>query len=97
MTNQKVKIGIVGTSWWVDAMYLPALNGGMNAEVIAICGRNRKRAEARAAQWHIPNVYTDFRDMFASGLFEAGDCRYLERIAPRDYDGGSKARFACVV
>ena len=69
--NKIVKIGLVGTSWWVDAMYLPPLSNYDSAEVVAICGRNRERAEARAAQWNIPHVFTDFREMLASGLFEA--------------------------
>ncbi|MGB1251688.1 MAG: Gfo/Idh/MocA family protein [Candidatus Promineifilaceae bacterium] len=69
--SKTVKIGIVGTSWWVDAMYLPPLDSYESAEVVAICGRNRERAEARAAQWNIPHVFTDFREMLASGLFEA--------------------------
>ena len=29
-----VKVGIVGTSWWSDAMYLPALAGHPDAEVV---------------------------------------------------------------
>ncbi len=66
-----VKLGLVGTSWWVDAMYLPPLDSYDQCEVVAICGRNRERAEARAAQWNIPHVFTDYREMLASGLFEA--------------------------
>ena len=69
--TRTIEIGIVGTSWWVDAMYLPALQNTLQAEVVAICGRNRERAEERAAQWQISNVFTDYREMLASGLFEA--------------------------
>ena len=52
-------------------MYLPPLEHYDKVEVVAICGRNRGRAEARAAQWGIPNVFTDYEEMLASGLFEA--------------------------
>ncbi len=69
--TQTVKLGIIGTSWWVDTMYLPPLRDYDKVQVIAICGRNRKRAEARAAQWGIPHVFTDYRELFDSGLCEA--------------------------
>lgn len=56
-------IGIIGTSWWVDSMYLPALSGLDGVDVVAIAGRDPERARSRAAQWDIPAVYTDWRRM----------------------------------
>ena len=32
-----IRVGIAGTSWWADAMYLPALKGNVGAEVVAAC------------------------------------------------------------
>lgn len=48
-----VRIGVVGTSWWVDSMYLPALAAHPGAEVVGICGRDTERTRARAEQWDI--------------------------------------------
>ena len=42
--SKQVKIGIVGTSWWTDAMYMPALTKHPNADVRAIVGRNLDHA-----------------------------------------------------
>jgi predicted dehydrogenase len=39
-----VRVGIIGTSWWADAMYLPSLAGTEKATVVACCGRNEERA-----------------------------------------------------
>lgn len=69
--TSKIKIGIVGTSWWADAMYLPPLANYDRCEVVAACGRNRERAEAFAKRWEIPHVFTDYNDLIASGLCDA--------------------------
>jgi predicted dehydrogenase len=54
---------MVGTSWWADAMHLPALDSHANAATIAICGRNRENAQKMADAWNIPQVYTDYAQM----------------------------------
>ncbi|MFT5197145.1 MAG: putative dehydrogenase [Cellvibrionaceae bacterium] len=60
---EKIKIGMIGTSWWADSMYLPALTNHPNCEVVATSGRNRERAEAFAELWNIPKAYTDYNQM----------------------------------
>ncbi len=66
-----VRVGIVGTSWWTDAMYLPALADHPAGSVQALCGRNRKTADDLAAKWGVPHVYTDWRKMLADGEIDA--------------------------
>jgi predicted dehydrogenase len=63
-----VKLGIVGTSWWVDAMYLPALKDHPQAELVAICGRNLLRAQEMAARWGIKQAYSDYEAMLSGDL-----------------------------
>ncbi len=63
MALREVRIGVIGTSWWVDAMYLPALDSLDGARVVALAGRNPERASVRAGSWGIPGVYTDWRRM----------------------------------
>ncbi|UCH26321.1 MAG: Gfo/Idh/MocA family oxidoreductase [Trueperaceae bacterium] len=69
--DNTVAVGVVGTSWWTDAMYLPALQDHAYARVAAICGRNRERAQRMADRWDIPVFYTDFEEMLASGELDA--------------------------
>lgn len=66
-----IRVGIVGTSWWTDSMYLPALANHEGCEVAAICGRNAEIAQARADKWGIGLVFTDWREMVASGAIDA--------------------------
>jgi predicted dehydrogenase len=54
-----LRIGVLGSSWWVDSMYLPALAAHPHAEVVGLCGRTPAKAEALGAAWDIPWVSVD--------------------------------------
>ncbi len=72
MPNKKtVSVGVVGTSWWADAMYLPALQDHPYGQVTAICGRNPERTRQMAERWHILKAYTDYKAMIKSGDIQA--------------------------
>jgi predicted dehydrogenase len=58
-----VKIGMIGTSWWADAMYMPAFDNHPQADVVAAVGRNAGRAQDFADRWGVPGVYTDYTKM----------------------------------
>ena len=60
-----VRLGIIGTSWWVDSMYLPALTTLDEADIVALAGRRIEGAEERARQWSIPAAYDDWRAMLS--------------------------------
>ncbi|MEM7337268.1 MAG: Gfo/Idh/MocA family oxidoreductase [Actinomycetota bacterium] len=59
---------MVSTSWWADAMYLPALTNHPDADVVAVAGRNPERAAAFADRWSIPAHYTDTDSFFDHDL-----------------------------
>jgi predicted dehydrogenase len=69
--QQTVRVGLVGTSWWADAMYLPALADHPLGQVVAVCGRDLDRARAVAETWSIPNAYNDWNAMLDSGEVDA--------------------------
>ncbi len=71
MNDNVVSVGMVGASWWADAMHLPALNSHPAARTIAICGRNRENAAKMAQTWRIPHVFTDYRDMIDNAPLDA--------------------------
>jgi predicted dehydrogenase len=66
-----VRVGVVGTSWWADLIHLPNLHGYPRATLAAICGRNRERADEMARKYHIPQVFTDYREMCEQGGLDA--------------------------
>jgi len=66
-----VRVGMVGTSWWADAMYLPPLKAHPDAEVVAVCGRNQGRLADFAGRWNISGTYTDYRKMIDEAQLDA--------------------------
>jgi len=53
------RVGIIGTSWWADAMYLPALRSIDDVEVVATLGRDGGRTQAFADRWNIGTWATE--------------------------------------
>jgi len=66
-----VRVGVFGTSWWADTMYLPPLDAHPQAETVAICGRRQAPASALADQWGIPHTFTDADEMLDSVELDA--------------------------
>jgi predicted dehydrogenase len=67
----QVHVGVIGTSGWADYMHLPSLKSHPGAQIAAICGRNRARAQEMADKYDIPRVFTDYRDMIAQADLDA--------------------------
>ncbi len=95
--NDQVNIGIIGTSWWSDLVYLPIFQQYERASLIAICGRNRERADEMAKKYDIPNVYTDYRKLIQQADLDAvviatpDDTHYEMVMAALDH----KLHFIC--
>ena len=69
--GEQVQVGIVGTSWWADLMFLPSLTSHPQARVAAICARDRERAQEMANKYDVPAIYTDFRELIEKGGLDA--------------------------
>lgn len=68
---QQIRVSIIGTSWWADMIYLPSLQAHPAAELAAIWGRNRERAEALAASYNIAGIFGDYRRMIDEANLDA--------------------------
>ena len=71
MSDSVVNVGVVGTSWWSDAMYLPALQNHPQARVVAVVGRDSERTQAFAERWGIPTSYLDYEAMLDTEPLDA--------------------------
>jgi predicted dehydrogenase len=69
--TERIRVGVIGTSWWADLHHLPQFTADTRVQVVAICGRNRERAQAMATKYEIPHVFTDYREMIAQGNLQA--------------------------
>ena len=61
-SRSSVRVGVLGTSWWADSMYLPALTAHPDVEIVGLCGRTPAKAEVLAAQWNVPWWTVDSND-----------------------------------
>jgi len=68
---ERVRIGIIGTSWWADMVHLPSLASHDRADLVAICGRNQERAREMAAKYGVAETYADYRQMIAEAGLDA--------------------------
>jgi predicted dehydrogenase len=70
--SEKVRIGVAGTSWWADAMYLPALAAHPLADVRAVVGGSRRdNTREFAARWGIPATYDTMEAMLDAEPLDA--------------------------
>lgn len=67
----RVRVGFIGTSWWMDLAHFPIFKADARVDMAAVCGRNRERAQEMAAKYDIAEVYTDYRDMIEHGQLDA--------------------------
>jgi predicted dehydrogenase len=68
--SKQAAIGVIGTSWWTEMMFLSVLQNYERANLLAICGRNQERANELAQKYGISEVYSDYRDMFAKSKLD---------------------------
>lgn len=67
-TVPTVRVGLIGTGWWAEPMYLPALRDHPHGRITALVGRN---AQPLAERWGIAQVYDDFRQLIDANLVDA--------------------------
>ena len=61
---EKVRVGIIGPSWWVNYWHLPALQNHPQAEIMAVCGaKSRDEAETKAKYGADVQIFTDIETM----------------------------------
>ena len=68
---EQIRAGMVGTSWWEDAMYMSTLAGSKKAVVLNFYGRNEEPDSQLASNWDIPAVYTNWEEMLDKESLDA--------------------------
>lgn len=60
-----LNIGIIGAGGIMKLRHLPGLKQIPDVRVLAVCNRTRESGEAIAAEWGIPDVMTEWRELVA--------------------------------
>ncbi len=69
--GDRLRVGLIGTSWWADLEHLPGLRARGDVEVTGLCGRDPARLAALAAKHRVPETYRDWRELLARGRLDA--------------------------
>jgi len=59
----RIRTVVVGAGYFAKAVHLPAMKAIDDIEITAICRRNLDALKPVAAEFGIPNLYTDYREM----------------------------------
>jgi len=68
---RRVRVGVIGTSWWADLEHLPGLRARGDVDLVALCGRDERRLHALADRYGIPARHTDWRALVTGGGLDA--------------------------
>ncbi len=72
---KKIRAGIIGAGKIAERTHLPQYAELKNAEAVAICDINRKKAVRLAKMFKVPAVYTDYKKMIkAAGIDVVSVC-----------------------
>ncbi len=69
--DQELRVGVLGTGSIAQIVHLPILADLPGARVEGICDMDRKKAAALAERLHIPRVFVDEKELFASNDIDA--------------------------
>lgn len=63
--TRPLRVGVIGTGAFVEVCHVPGLQAAPDAEVVAIAGRRRERAEELATRFGIPHACGDAAELVA--------------------------------
>jgi predicted dehydrogenase len=64
---EKLRVGVIGASWYSDLRHLPALKSHPQVDLVAICDILSDRAKEMATKYDIPIVSTDYQEVLQKG------------------------------
>lgn len=68
---EKARVGIVGLGWVAQVFHLPLLTKFNDAEVVAVCDKDKSRVRMIADRFGVPNTYYDYDQMLLSEELDA--------------------------
>jgi predicted dehydrogenase len=68
---EKARIGIVGLGWVAQVFHLPLLTKFNDAEVVAVCDKDKARVRMIAERFGVPTTYYDYDQMLQSEELDA--------------------------
>jgi predicted dehydrogenase len=90
----KIRVGVVGAGRWAERAHLPGFSRSPLCEVAAICDLDKELSSARAKEFDIPDVYSDYKELIARNDVDVIDV--CTRGGPDDPDNHEKIAFLAI-
>ena len=71
MSEPVIRVGIVGAGSNTTRLHIPKLLEIDGVDIVAVCNRSRESGERVAAEWNIPDVYLDWRELATADGIDA--------------------------
>ncbi|CAH0118906.1 MULTISPECIES: Gfo/Idh/MocA family protein [unclassified Paenibacillus] len=82
MSGRQIRIGLIG-SGQIGKIHLEQYGQIADAEIVAVCDVHEETARNAAEQYHVPHIYTDYREMLKRDDIDAVDvCLHNHFHAP---------------
>ncbi len=69
--SKKIRVGVVGTSWFTETFHIASLKSHPRADVVAVCGRRQDYTEEIARKHGIRQAFNDYEAMIWHGNLDA--------------------------
>ena len=63
MSNQIIRVGIVGAGRNTTSKHIPGLQAITGVEIVSVCNRSRQSSERVATEFNIPTIYDNWHDL----------------------------------
>lgn len=63
MSNETIRVGVVGAGANTREKHIPGLQAIDGVEIVSVCNRSRESSERAAAEFNIPTVYESWSDL----------------------------------
>ena len=67
----KVRLAVIGAGAFAETCHVPGLQSHPQAEVVALCGRDRSRTQAVARRLGVPEISLDYKEVCARNDIDA--------------------------
>lgn len=71
MSNQKLRIGIIGVGSWANRVHIPQVLSHPNAELVALSARTQEKLKTSGDEFGVKRLYADYEELLAQDDLDA--------------------------